>query len=236
MGVLMGDGSGPDLARARGDALLAQRRFAEARAEYAACLEFGEDPEVLANLGAVHRALDDVPAAVAALERAYRLHLEAGRPALAGVVGCTLADVELTESGAGAVAAGWLSRARLHLRSAPDDPGHVYLESLAAYQALAYDKDPVRAHARATKAVAHARRCGDTTAAVTAQAFLGLVEVSTGRLREGFDLLDGATAAALAGEIDTLSALDVYCLLLTACERVRDFDRVAQWAARVLSL
>lgn len=232
----MPNGSGPDGARARGDALLGRRRFAEARAEYERCLGFGEDPEVLANLGAAHRALDDLPAAVAALERAYRLHLQAGRPARAGVVACTLADIELTESGAAAVAAGWLSRARRHLGSVPDDPGHAYLESLAAYQALAYDKDPVRARAGAMKAAAHARRCGDATAEATAAAFLGLAEVSTGRLREGFDLLDGATAAALSGEIDSLSALDVYCLLLTACERVRDFDRVDQWAARVLSL
>ena len=229
-------GEGREDARQRGDALLEQRRFADARAAYREILAFEDDADVLANLAAVHRALDDVPAAVAALERAYRLHLAAGRPGRAGAVACTLADVELTESGAAAVAAGWLSRARRHLRSVPDDPSHALLESLSAYLALAYDKDPARARACAERAVQHARRCGDAVAEVMTQTFLGLVEVSAGHLRVGFELLDGGTAAALAGEVDTLTALDIYCVLLTACERVRDFDRVDQWAGRVLSM
>jgi ATP/maltotriose-dependent transcriptional regulator MalT len=229
-------GEGRDDARQRGNALLEQRRFADARAAYLEVLALEDDADVWANLAAVHRALDDVPAAVAALERAYSLHLAAGRPGRAGAVACTLADVELTESGAAAVAAGWLSRARRHLRSVPDDPGHALLESLSAYLALAYDKDPARARACAERAAEHARRCGDGTTEVMTQAFLGLIEVSAGHLRDGFELLDGGTAAALAGEVDTLTALDVYCMLLTACERVRDFDRVDQWARRVLDV
>jgi ATP/maltotriose-dependent transcriptional regulator MalT len=229
-------GEGRDGARQRGDALLEQRRFADARAAYREVPGFEDDADVLANLAAVHRALDDVPAAVAALERAYGLHLAAGRPGRAGAVACRLADVELTESGAAAVAAGWLSRARRHLRSVPDDPNLALVESLSAYVALAYDKDPARARDCAQRAAEHARRCGDAAAEVMTQTFLGLIEVSAGRLRAGFELLDGGTAAAMAGEVDALTALDVYCVLLTACERVRDFDRVDQWAGRVLSM
>jgi ATP/maltotriose-dependent transcriptional regulator MalT len=47
-------------------------------------------------------------------------------------------------------------------------------------------------------------------------------------------LLDEATAAAAGGELATERAMDVYCILITACERVRDFARVHEWARRVM--
>jgi LuxR family maltose regulon positive regulatory protein len=44
--------------------------------------------------------------------------------------------------------------------------------------------------------------------------------------------LDEAAAAALGGEFDDLRAAGwTCCLLIGACERVRDFGRAAQWCA-----
>lgn len=217
-------------------ALLAEHRYAEARELYEGALADGDDPEALSGLAAACRALDDIPSAVAALERAYLRYLADDRPADAAVAACTRADVELTHLGAAAVASGWLSRARHHLRSLPDDPAHVLLEGQSAYLALAYDKDPEVAREHAERALAHAQRLGDATAEIVGQAYLGLIDVSLGRLETGMARLDGATAAASAGELSPLDSLDTYCLLLTACERVRDVDRVDQWARRVLDL
>jgi ATP/maltotriose-dependent transcriptional regulator MalT len=46
--------------------------------------------------------------------------------------------------------------------------------------------------------------------------------------------LDEATAAALAGEMGALEAVGATCCFLVhACERVRDYDRAAQWGDRV---
>ncbi len=177
-----------------------------------------------------------MPDAVAALQRAYRLHLESAKTAEAGLVACTLADIERTHLGAPAVAAGWLARARHHLRTSPDHPGHVLLEAMCAYRALAYEKDPAAARAFAQAALEHAQRVGDRRAEILALAYLGLVDVSLGRLVEGFARLDEATAAAMAGELEPTDVFDVHCLLISGCQRVRDVSRAQQWAERVLGL
>lgn len=46
--------------------------------------------------------------------------------------------------------------------------------------------------------------------------------------------LDEAAAAALAGDIsDPYAAGLTCCYLISACDRVRDYDRAAQWCARL---
>ncbi len=226
----------PPVSAEQAAALLAAKDFAAARAAHLRLLADGDDPALLEGLGLACRALGDIRGSVDAYERAYQLWVVAGAGGAAGVVATTLADLELTELGGSAVAAGWLARARHHLGTDPDHPGHVALEALCAYRALAYEKDPIAAHAFASRSVAHARRVGDGTGEIMGKAFLGFTAVSQGDLAHGFDLLDEATAAALAGELPPLADLDVYCLLITACERVRDLDRADQWAQRVLSM
>lgn len=223
-------------ARSRAGALLAGKEFAAAREAYEALLAEHQDGEVLEGLAAAHRGIDDVTGAVAVYERAYRAHLDAATPVAAAQVACTLADIELSDLGASAVAAGWLARARHHFEAHPDHPGVVALEALSAYRAMAYEKDPAAARAFASRAVAQAQRVGDAAVEQMGRAFLGLIQVSLGELEPGFALIDEATAAALAGELPPLADLDVYCVLITACDRVRDLDRMDQWAHRVLAL
>ena len=50
-------------------------------------------------------------------------------------------------------------------------------------------------------------------------------------------LLDEATAAAVAGEMtDPDAIVTTCCYLISACERVRDYDRAAQWCDRAIQL
>jgi ATP/maltotriose-dependent transcriptional regulator MalT len=223
-------------ARRQAEKLLSASDFTGVVAVLHAALDEHEDAVALTLLGTACRALGDVRSAVDAFERAYRRFLADDNHPDAGVAACTLADLELTNSGASAVASGWLSRGRSHLNFEPEHPGHAYLEGLCAYQAMAYEKDPLAARSFATAAVAHGQRLGDRAAELMGKAYLGYIDVALGRLEEGFRLLDESTAAALGGEIPTVEALDTYCVLITACERVRDFDRVDQWARRVLLL
>ncbi len=227
-------GTGP--AADEAGALLAEHRYADARSLFEKLLEDGDDPDVLAGLALACRGLDDVPAAQRALERAHRLHVEAGNDSAAALTACTLADLQLTHLGASSVASGWLARARNHLRDLPDDATHVPVEGQLAYLALAYDKDPVRAREHAERSLSHAVRLGDTAAEMLGKGYLGLIQVSLGEVGTGMALLDEAAAAASAGELSTTDGLDTYCLLLTACERVRDFTRVEEWAQHVLSV
>jgi len=227
-----------DLASARqlADELLSESDYAGARAILEDALGAQEDAGTLTSLASACRALGDIPAAMTAFEQAFRLHVDAERHGEAGLAACGLADLELTYLGGSAVAAGWLARGRHHLGLEPDHPGHVYLEGLCAYRAMAYEKDPVAARKFAVDGLAHGQRLGDRAAEVMGKAYLGYIDVALGRLDDGFGLLDEATAAAMGGEIQTVSALDAYCVLITACERVRDFDRVDQWARHVLLL
>jgi LuxR family maltose regulon positive regulatory protein len=62
----------------------------------------------------------------------------------------------------------------------------------------------------------------------------GLALVTEGELDEGMRRLDEATAAALGGEYDEFVGVGwTCCYLIYACERVRDYDRAAQWCRHV---
>ena len=62
----------------------------------------------------------------------------------------------------------------------------------------------------------------------------GLALITEGELKEGMRRLDEATAAALAGEYEEYVGVGwTCCYLIYACERVRDYDRAAQWCRNV---
>ena len=98
-----------------------------------------------------------------------------------------------------AVAAGWLQRARHHLKSDPDHPAMVAVGAMEAYLALAYDKDPLRARTLVETALEQARRLKDRNAELMANAQLGMNLVSQGEVSEGMRLLDESTAARACG-------------------------------------
>ena len=75
---------------------------------------------------------------------------------------------------------------------------------------------------------------GDPGVEMNALALEGLALVTEGRVAEGMRRLDEATAAATAGEVKELHAVGVVCCWqMFACERVRDYERAAQWCTRV---
>jgi hypothetical protein len=67
-----------------------------------------------------------------------------------------------------------------------------------------------------------------------ANALGGASLVARGELREGLGQLDTAVTTALSGDLSDPIAIGYSCCyMLHACERARDFDRAAQWCARV---
>ena len=62
----------------------------------------------------------------------------------------------------------------------------------------------------------------------------GLALVNQGEVGDGMRRLDEAAAAALGGEYEQLAPAGwTCCYLIYACERVRDYDRAAQWCRKV---
>jgi LuxR family maltose regulon positive regulatory protein len=61
----------------------------------------------------------------------------------------------------------------------------------------------------------------------------GRALVSEGHLEEGMRSLDEATTVALQGEARLLYCVAwACCYVISACERVRDYERATQWCGR----
>ena len=67
-----------------------------------------------------------------------------------------------------------------------------------------------------------------------ALAVQGFALVCEGNVAAGIQCLDEAAAAATGGELTRQSApIWILCYLIYSCERVRDFDRAAQWCEKM---
>lgn len=219
----------------RGIAALEELDWRQARLSFELALSEEESPEALEGCATASQGLDDIAAAVDLFERAYRLYRESERSGDAARMATMLANAYIEYNGDAAIASGWIQRAQRLLRDEPIPSVAAFSKSIEAYIALSFDKDPVRARQLAEEAHADARASGDPEAELTGLALLGLIQVIQGQVREGLKLLDEAAATALSGEISRLSAaLGVCCFLITACARIRDFDRVAQWSRYVM--
>ncbi|MGW4928471.1 LuxR C-terminal-related transcriptional regulator [Agromyces sp. NPDC004153] len=219
----------------RGYRALRDWSWQDARAAFEDALRDEETPEAWEGLGTAASWLDDADTAISARELAYRLYRARGEDESAARVAVNLADDLLAFRGEHAVASGWLQRARRRLDLLPDSPVLAWTDVVAAVGAMVYEGDLPRASEIAERAIAHARRIGDLDAEMLALSMLGLVTVSSGRLADGLRMLDEATAAAVAGELDDPEAsAGVCCFFVTASARIRDFDRLAQWSQHVM--
>lgn len=128
--------------------------------------------------------------------------------------------------------AGW--RARRLLADQPLPPEHGWLPVLECWGTTASERDPHRVAAGARQAIAVGRACGDRDLELLGISFEGLALVEAGRIADGMARLDEAAAAATAGELDEpLWSHVVFCNVINACERVRDFARAAEWRANM---
>jgi hypothetical protein len=90
--------------------------------------------------------------------------------------------------------------------------------------------DSMAAADLARQTLALAKELGDGDLAVCATCELGYALAALGDLDEGGSLLDQAMAAALGGAGDDLDTVVlVSCRTITACRRVADLKRAAQW-------
>jgi LuxR family maltose regulon positive regulatory protein len=225
-------GHGADLAR--GHHALARGEWDLARAAFEQALHHAETPEALEGLGTAAWWLDDGVAVFAARERAYRLYRRRGNRRGAGRVATALAGDYFHFHGEAAVARGWHQRADRLLNGLPLGSEHGWLRLWQGDLSLKLGDDPARARPRAARAATIGRALGDINLEFTALALEGLTFVIEGELSEGMPRLDEATTAAVSGEMtDPLAIGLTCCYLVTACDRIRDFARAAQWCQRV---
>jgi LuxR family maltose regulon positive regulatory protein len=205
-----------------------------ARAAFEAALNEEETAEALEGLGMAAWWLDDAATTFDARERAYRLYRERGERVAAARLARWLAWDYNAFRGEPAVANGWLRRAHRLLDGIDAGAEHGWLALREGEIALLLGNDPSKARELAATAAELGRSLGVIDLEMVGLALEGLALVSEGRVEEGMPRLDEATTAAVAGELEDLNAVGAACCyLIFACERVRDFDRAAQWCERV---
>jgi DNA-binding NarL/FixJ family response regulator len=217
-----------------GWAALSDGDWKRARDSFEESLAEGEAPETLEGLGFAGQMLNDDRLTFDARERAYRLYLERGDKGSAARIASWLGADFLLFRGEPAVANGWLQRAHSLIDGLEPGIDHGWLAIHEGHIAIALDEDTVKARRLAAHAVELGRKFGAPELEMLGLGLAGRALVSEGELEEGMHRLDEATTVALAGEARLLYCVAwACCYLISACERVRDFDRAAQWCARV---
>ena len=217
-----------------GDDALARGAWAEAREAFERALGDRELPEALEGLGNAAWWLDLSDLVFDSRERAYRLYLTRGDRAQAARVAVWLAWDYWAFRGESAVANGWLQRARRLLDGLPPCSERAWLEVREGSLCLLEEGDPVRAFALAAEGIRIAREAGNIDLEMLGRAVQGLALVASGAVSEGMSNLDEVNAAVIAGELTDRVAIGLAgCYLIAACERVRDYDRAAQWCKRL---
>jgi LuxR family maltose regulon positive regulatory protein len=205
-----------------------------ARASFQESLVQGETPEALEGMGWAGQMLNDDQLTFDARERAYRLYLERGEKGSAARIAAWLAADHLLFRGEPAVANGWLQRAHSLIDGVDPGVNHGWLAIHEGHIAIALDEDTTKARRLAARAVELGRTFRAPELEMLGLGLEGRALVSEGELEEGMRRLDEATTVALAGEASLLYCVAwACCYLISACERVRDYERAAQWCARV---
>ncbi|MFI5279480.1 MAG: LuxR C-terminal-related transcriptional regulator [Gemmatimonadales bacterium] len=219
---------------AAGIEALQRGAWGEARTIYQASLAEGETPEALEQLGLAAWGLDDAALTLDSRERSYNLYRERGDARGAARVALWLVWDYLAFRGDSAIASGWMERARRLLTGLERTPEYGWLLLREGEVALFRGHDPAVSRDSGLRAAAIGRDTGDRGLEFTGLALEGLARVSAGDVEAGMRCLDEAAAAATAGEVKELHTVGVVCCWqIFACERVRDYDRAAQWCARV---
>ena len=217
-----------------GWAALKNGNWEGARTAFEESLAASETPEALEGMGWVGHMLNADGLTFDARERAYSLYVEHGDKSSAARIAAYLAADHLLFRGEPAVANGWLQRAHSLLAGLGPGVDHGWLAIHEGHIAIALDEDTAKARRLGARAVELGRAFGAPELEMLGLGLEGRALVSEGELEEGMRRLDEATTLALAGEASLLYCVAwACCYLNSACERVRDFDRAAQWCARV---
>jgi class 3 adenylate cyclase len=197
-------------------------READASAELA--------PEDLLLLGEAAMWNGHPEEVIATFERAYRGYLQLGNTLRAAYVATWIAH-EQKNNLQMSVANGWMSRAKRLLDLEEEAPEHGYWALQKSLVEIGQGNH-LESLALAKQAEELGRRFGDRNLEIRGLQRQGNVLIEQGEVAEGKLLLDEASAAALAGELDPFSTLAVYCNTIGACRDVADFESAGEWTDR----
>lgn len=192
-----------------------------------------ETPEALEGLSWAAWWLNDAEVLFDARERAYRMYRSREDRLAAARMATWLGTDHVDFRGELAVAQGWLARARRLLEGLEPRCEHGWLDVHEAEKHLMLN-DTTSARELGSRAAGLGRRLGVVELEMMGLATEGLAFVTEGEVERGMSRLDEAAAAALGEEFGEIWPVGwCCCYMIYACERVRDYDRAAQWCGRL---
>jgi ATP/maltotriose-dependent transcriptional regulator MalT len=218
---------------ASGQTALQRGQWSRARNAFRRALSIQPSAEGREGLGWALYWLGAVEESLQERENAYRDYLDRKDRVDAARVAIGLAVGSYDLRGASATS-GWLERARTLLRAEPVSIIHGWLAFYEGHVARLTGENSKEARKLARNAARIGARFDDPQLELLASALEGLTLVNEGRIAEGMRRVDEATTAAMAGEMRDLDAVaQTCCILLYACERVRDYKRAVEWQQRI---
>ena len=222
---------------ARGHEALERGEWRAARAAFEAALKIEEMPQALEGLGLAAWWQDDARVVFDARERAYRLYRDRGDVRGAARVALWLNWDYAAFRGEANVSNGWLERARRlldEIEPCAETGWVLYREALRALRA---ERDSEKALRLAREAAQLARTLELHDIEVLAHSLEGLILVSRGEIAAGMKRLDEIATAIAGGDILDRQVIGIaICNLISGCERARDYERAAEWCARLQRL
>jgi DNA-binding CsgD family transcriptional regulator len=184
-----------------------------------------EELELLATAAYLLGRVEDC---LGALQRAQKLHAEAGESRRAARCAFWLA-FHLGSAGELAQAGGWLARANRLLEHEPPDCTErgLLLLSLAVQHIGAGDN--AAAQEVAARAAGIGRHAGDADLVALALHVQGRALVRLGRVSEAMAAFDEAMVAVVASELSPVVVGTVYCSMLEACQEILEWRRAREW-------
>ncbi|HJQ96508.1 MAG TPA: adenylate/guanylate cyclase domain-containing protein [Acidimicrobiia bacterium] len=162
-------------------------------------------------------------------ERAFHAHVAAAEKVRAAYLAFELAK-QYGYRAKNSIAAAWLRKGEQLLRDEPEGYAHGYEQLVLGYLAHARGETDA-AMALAERAVDVGSEFGDADLRAEALTLLGRIRIATGATAEGFANLEEAAAAAVSGELSPFNAGVTYCLIISACRDLTDYQRASEWTA-----
>ncbi len=231
----------PAVEGARGNALLLARKAAALRNWQRAFEHVSQvPPDEIENCADDQELLGEAAlwsgqheTSLAARQRAYTLHVQAGNAARAGVVALSLVVNHAARANM-VQASGWLAKAHRHVDPHPEGLAYGYLKFTDALFA-GFMGELEAALLPAQLAAEIAEQSGDADLRALAAAAHGYALCVLGRRDEGSPMLDEAMASATGGELGPFATGIVYCRTLCASLDTLDYQRALEWTAAIES-
>ena len=130
--------------------------------------------------------------------------------------------------GSYAVGGGWFAKVRRLLKDQPECREHGELaNSQAHFDIEQGDLESALNNARSAYAIGE--RIGDAGLRAAALNTQGSVLIRLGEVAEGTAAIDESMASAIAGELAPFTTASIYCTTISACQRIGDLRRAAEW-------